>query len=98
MESLKKKMRKKMRMKMEMGILYLCSLSSFSLLCFRLKKKNCIFFFFSLFSFGFGCGGRERVKVILWMCYLIQKREKEIEKKTQVRFFIFYFINIIFAS
>ena len=32
------------------------------------------------------------------MCYLIQKREKEIEKKTQVRFFIFYFINIIFAS
>ena len=69
---------------MEMGILYLCSLSSFffALLQKKRKRKNCIFFFLSLF-FWFWCRGRERGKVILGMSYLIQMREKEIEKKTQ---------------
>ena len=63
MESLKKKMRKKMRMRMEMGILYLCSLSSFSLLCFRLKKKIVSFFFSISFLLVLDVGEEKGLKL-----------------------------------
>ena len=59
MESLKKKM----RMRMEMGILYLCSLSSFSLLCFRLKKKIVSFFFSLSFLLVLDVGEEKGLKL-----------------------------------